>query len=348
MKKRSFFEKVVCVIMALGAVLLLCGCNDDTSDDLGFYAYINTGGLTGTLTSTTAYTSTSTNLETTTLHETTTQVWTEVVTSTTQETTTTQMTTTETTQESTTTTETTTNPNIVTTTTSTAISTLPVINTENGEYIAVKGDGWYPIARKLKSSVEDLLLVNNATLDDTVYVGMHIVIPTEDKIAQAKQRTQSSNSGETLGVVTLYTNTVGTNSWVNICLSAERLNGMTLKPGESFSWFTYPGLGPCGKDEGFALAGSYNGSVLSQAYGGGICFTATALYQCARAAGIPKEKIEHYDHSGPVTYAERGEEAAINWGTKNLSFPNTTGYTIVFYTQSNAKNGSLTITCKVA
>lgn len=113
---------------------------------------------------------------------------------------------------------------------------------------------------------------------------------------------------------------VSSGSWTNIKLSCSQINGMIIQPGATFDWWR--DVGRCSKANGYVLAGAYSGGKLIEAYGGGICFTSTALMQGARAAGL--QIIKKYDHSLPVTYAKRGDEAAISWGTKNMVFYNNT------------------------
>lgn len=106
---------------------------------------------------------------------------------------------------------------------------------------------------------------------------------------------------------------------VNMTVAAARINGMTLKPGEEFSFST--SVLPRTSANGYVVASTTNsaGKTVS-GMGDGICQVATTLYQAMLISGIPA--TERYPHSFTVDYAPTGD-AAIAAGYKDLKFVNT-------------------------
>ena len=211
-----------------------------------------------------------------------------------------------------------------------------VDNQAKSSYTVQQGDSWYRISRKFGVTTYSLAKLNGRTIKDTIFPGEKLAIPTKSG------ESHDFTSGGIKSTITLYTST-GTASWTNIKLAATKLNGLTLTPGKVFSWAEV--MGPCGKDQGYVLAGAYSNGKPSTAYGGGICFVSTCLMQTARAANL--QILEKHDHSLPVKYASRGNEASVSYGSWDLKFKNTTNETLVF-TTSISSNGALTISCSSA
>lgn len=211
-----------------------------------------------------------------------------------------------------------------------------VDNQAKSSYTVQQGDSWYSISRKFSVTTYGLAKINGRTINDTIFPGEKLAIPTKSG------ESHDFTSGGVKSAITLYTST-GTASWTNIKLAATKLNGLTLTPGKVFSWAEV--MGPCGKDQGYVLAGAYSNGKPSTAYGGGICFVSTCLMQAARAANL--QILEKHDHSLPVKYASRGNEASVSYGSWDLKFKNTTNETLVF-TTSISSNGALTIYCSSA
>lgn len=202
--------------------------------------------------------------------------------------------------------------------------------TQSNIHIVENGESWSSIASLYGISISALLQQNKHTINETIYPGEKLEIPTK------------KTNTTLLASKTLY-NVPNGNSWYNIQKSANAINGIVLDSGETFSWFLY--VGACGENDGYLSADAYNenGEKVKD-YGGGICFTSTTLMQTAREAGM--QIIEKHDHSKPVAYAKRGDEASINFNNWDLKFVNKTGYTVKFIATTNS-SGALTITCSV-
>lgn len=207
--------------------------------------------------------------------------------------------------------------------------------TAKTSYTVQAGESWYSIAKKFGVTSTSIANINSRTINDTIYAGETIAIPTKSDEAH-------NMSPSVLSSITLYNNPYG-NSWYNIQLAASKLNGLQVKSGESFSWASY--MGACGKEQGYLEAGVYQNGKPAKDYGGGVCFVSTCLMQSARAAGL--EINEKHDHSKPVSYAARGYEASVSYGAWDMRFTNTTNSTVVF-SVSTSSNGACTITCSIA
>ena len=70
----------------------------------------------------------------------------------------------------------------------------------------------------------------------------------------------------------------------NIGLACEKLNGLILMPGESFSYNET--IGERTPEAGFGYAPAYNGDEVVYEVGGGICQVSSTLYNSVLAANL--------------------------------------------------------------
>lgn len=108
---------------------------------------------------------------------------------------------------------------------------------------------------------------------------------------------------------------------VNVELAAARINGLVLKPGESFS-FNQSVL-PRTYENGYVLGPSFAGGREVISIGGGICQVSSTLYMAMLHALIPA--TERYTHSAQVDYVPKGLDATIAGNAKDLKFRNVLG-----------------------
>ena len=109
------------------------------------------------------------------------------------------------------------------------------------------------------------------------------------------------------------------NRLANIKLASELINGTCLEPGETFSFNGV--VGERTKDRGFKVATAYSGGTVVEDVGGGICQVSTTLFNAAVKADL--EIVERHNHSLTVGYVDKGKDAAVNWGSQDLRFTNT-------------------------
>ena len=123
----------------------------------------------------------------------------------------------------------------------------------------------------------------------------------------------------------------------NVELAASRINGMVIKPGQSFSYSD--SVGERTKENGYVEGPMFLNGKEVPGIGGGICQVSTNLYAAMVYAQV--NPTEHHYHSLPVDYAPTGLDAVISKGYLDLRFKNTYNYNIVI--EATAKDGVLTV-----
>ena len=124
---------------------------------------------------------------------------------------------------------------------------------------------------------------------------------------------------------------------------AGRLDGVVVKPGETFAVWT---LAPRpSRRQGYAAAAALKRGDLVQEVGGAICLLSTALYNAALLSGM--EVVERWCHSvdsyGDARYFELGRDAAIEFGYRDLRFRNTGDHPILVRVRVDAEGVSTAI-----
>lgn len=128
--------------------------------------------------------------------------------------------------------------------------------------------------------------------------------------------------------------TTDENRYNNIKIVADKLNGFVLEPSSGFSFNDK--LGPYGKDDGFLEAKILlsNGEE-STGYGGGVCQLSTTLYNAVKDLE-DIEITEHHNHSVPVAYAPKNQDATVSLQSGlDFKFINNYSYPIRFETSHN-------------
>ncbi|MFH1676552.1 MAG: VanW family protein, partial [bacterium] len=124
----------------------------------------------------------------------------------------------------------------------------------------------------------------------------------------------------------------------NIGHLADKFKGVTIKPGEKFSFNEISG--PRDEKAGFKPAPEYLEHRIITGFGGGSCQVSTTLYNSALLAGF---KInERQPHSRVVSYVPFGRDATVNYDSKvDLKFTNTLDHPIVIWPRYNVEEGWL-------
>lgn len=110
----------------------------------------------------------------------------------------------------------------------------------------------------------------------------------------------------------------------NLRLACEAINNTQIQPGETFSFNDI--VGEPTEAKGYRPALSYIDKAETIVTGGGISQVASALYYCAMTADL--EIVERSAQDFAVSYVPLGMDAAVNWGSQNLRFKNTTDHAI--------------------
>lgn len=125
----------------------------------------------------------------------------------------------------------------------------------------------------------------------------------------------------------------------NVRLSASRVNGYILMPGDVFSYDS--AIGRRTAANGYREAGVYVGNKQETGIGGGICQTSSTLYSAALYANL--EIVTRTSHSLPVSYVPAGMDATIAEGYIDLKIRNNTQYPVKLVAVTSGRN----LTCKV-
>lgn len=125
----------------------------------------------------------------------------------------------------------------------------------------------------------------------------------------------------------------------NVRLTAQRINGFILMPGDVFSYDKT--IGSRTRANGYKEAGVYVGNKVESGIGGGICQTSSTLYSAALYANL--EIVSRTSHSLPVSYVPAGQDATIAEGYIDLKIKNNTEYPVKIIAAVNGRR----LTCSI-
>ncbi|GMA30581.1 VanW family protein [Litorihabitans aurantiacus] len=111
----------------------------------------------------------------------------------------------------------------------------------------------------------------------------------------------------------------------NISTGAEKVTGVLLKPGETFSLIE--NVGPINAASGYRPSGVVENGNVSTAYGGGLSQLSTTLFNAAFEAGL--EDVEHKPHTRWFARYPEGREATLFEGSIDMRFTNTTEHGVL-------------------
>lgn len=104
----------------------------------------------------------------------------------------------------------------------------------------------------------------------------------------------------------------------NVHLMADFIDGTLVRPGETFSFNEV--VGPRTEERGFLVGQALFGSVAVASIGGGVCQTATTLFNDAFNLGLPI--LSRLNHSSYIEHYPVGRDATVSWGGPDLVFRN--------------------------
>lgn len=108
------------------------------------------------------------------------------------------------------------------------------------------------------------------------------------------------------------------NRTTNLRLSAAKINGVVLMPGEEFSYNKT--LGQRTAAAGYKPAAAYVAGKVVNEYGGGICQTSSTLYNTVLLANL--EVTSRTNHCYVSSYVPVSRDATVSWGTLDFKFKN--------------------------
>jgi vancomycin resistance protein YoaR len=124
----------------------------------------------------------------------------------------------------------------------------------------------------------------------------------------------------------------------NVHLMADYIDGTIIRPGETFSF--NDSVGPRTPDRGFREGQMIVGSLLLPSIGGGVCQTATTLFNNAFDLGLPI--VERHNHSFYISHYPMGRDATVSWGGPDLKFSNDMDHALLI--KSSYTDSTLTFT----
>ncbi len=134
----------------------------------------------------------------------------------------------------------------------------------------------------------------------------------------------TTRDAEKLGIrqrISTFTTDMGpssSNRIHNVQLMADYIDGTIVRPGDSFSF--NESVGPRTPERGFREGQMIIGSLLLPAIGGGVCQTATTLFNNAFELGLPI--LERHNHSFYISHYPMGRDATVSWGGPDFAFKN--------------------------
>ena len=146
---------------------------------------------------------------------------------------------------------------------------------------------------------------------------------TPEKVLAEVTKTELMNR---FGLISAYTTetTKNENRNTNIQLSAQAINGITVLPGETFSFNQATGERTAAK--GYKEAAAISGGQSRDEIGGGVCQTSSTLFNAVARANL--EIVERNPHAWPSNYVEKGFDATVNWPGLDFKFKNNTDWPI--------------------
>lgn len=127
--------------------------------------------------------------------------------------------------------------------------------------------------------------------------------------------------------------TSNSNRSTNIILAAEKINGLVIMPGETFSY--NQAVGQRTKEAGFKEAPAYLNGQVVQEYGGGICQVSSTLYNAVLYANLTI--TERYNHGFKPSYVKPGLDATVSWGGVDFKFTNNRDYPVRIICDTSGK-----------
>lgn len=134
----------------------------------------------------------------------------------------------------------------------------------------------------------------------------------------------STDKAEALGIrekLVSYTTEMGdssSNRIHNVHLMADYIDGTLIKPGETFSFNDV--VGERTAERGFLEGQMIIGSLILPSIGGGVCQTATTLFNDAFELGLPI--LERTNHNLYISHYPLGRDATVSWGGPDFRFRN--------------------------
>ena len=115
-----------------------------------------------------------------------------------------------------------------------------------------------------------------------------------------------------------------TNRTTNLKLSAGKINGTVLLPGDEFSYNKV--VGERTIEAGYKMAATFSGGKVVDGLGGGICQISSTLYDAVVMANL--DVTVRRNHQFVTSYLPGGKDATVVWGSQDVKFVNSRKYPV--------------------
>lgn len=120
------------------------------------------------------------------------------------------------------------------------------------------------------------------------------------------------------------------NRSANIRISARKLNGYIVYPGQTFSFNEV--VGPRDKEHGFKEALEIVDGEFVPGIGGGVCQLSSTLYNAVLLSNLAI--VERSNHSKPLGYVGLGRDATVAYGVLDFKFLNNTSSPVMIMAET--------------
>lgn len=169
------------------------------------------------------------------------------------------------------------------------------------------------------------------------FSGGEIKIPFQTRPSNYNREDAAQLTETVISSFTTYYNPQKAGRSTNIEISASSINKVIVGSGDIFSFNNT--VGPRSLDFGYQVAPEIVNGKTVLGVGGGICQTASTLFNAVDKLGV--ETLERHHHSKDVGYVPKGRDATVSFGGLDYQFKNTLG--VPFMIRTFAKNGQLTV-----
>jgi vancomycin resistance protein YoaR len=182
---------------------------------------------------------------------------------------------------------------------------------------AVSGDNVHVVPSRAGRDVDPTQLATAVTAAAHGVRVAHVELGRRD----ADLTTGEANSLGVRRKLVSYTTQMGessSNRIHNVHLMADFIDGTVIKPGEVFSFNEV--VGERTAERGFLEGQMIIGSLVLPSIGGGVCQTATTLFNDAFELGLPI--LERTNHNLYLSHYPMGRDATVSWGGPDFRFRN--------------------------
>ena len=120
----------------------------------------------------------------------------------------------------------------------------------------------------------------------------------------------------------------------NVTIATSHINGTLLAPGVTFSYNDV--VGKRSEEGGYEKAIIFVKGRHVEDIGGGICQTASTLYNAVLRSGL--RVVRRQPHCTPVVYVPYGLDATVAYGVVDFQFRNDTDYPVYIYAKANGRS----------